>query len=253
MNRAGRRTLAIFLAAFILSLLATAPATLLSGVVESVSKGRVMLANANGTFWQGSATPAIRRKDGNLLALEKLHWDISVLPFFTGKISARLRWEGVEQEPPMVVVFSYGQLEARNAAIPLPAAVLGELSPLLQPAQLSGNILIKSEQLAYSSTGINGKVVADWMNAGSVLSAVSPLGSYQLSIAGNGKQLDVSLVTVSGALSLEGNGSYALETGLKFQATARASAERRDGLNELLSNFGPETAPGVHTLNLMSK
>jgi general secretion pathway protein N len=253
MRQIGWRAITVFVAAFILALLATAPATLLSGVVEGASNGRITLANTSGTFWQGSATPAIRRKDGNFLALEKLHWDVGLLSIFTGKISTGWRWEGIEQAQPMVVVFSVGQIEARNAVIPLPAAVLGELSPLLQPVQLSGNILIKSDQFVYSGNGINGKAVADWINAGSVLSAVNPLGSYQVSMAGNGRQLDASLVTVSGALLLEGNGSYAPDMGLRFQATARASPERRDGLNELLSNFGPETAPGVHTLNLMSK
>lgn len=253
MRKIGLKTFGIFVVAFVLALFAMAPATLLSGVVESASSGRLTLANASGTVWLGNATPAIRRKEGSLLALGKLHWDVALLSFFTGKISTGLRWEGIEQAQPMVVILSYGQVEARNAVIPLPAVVLGELSPLLQPAQLTGNILIKSEQFAYSGNGINGNAIADWMNAGSVLSAVNPLGSYQVSIAGRGRQLDVLLMTVSGALLLEGNGSYAPETGLKFQATARASSERSDGLKELLSNFGPESAPGVHTLNLMSK
>lgn len=253
MRKIGWRAFTIFVFAFIISLLVTAPATLLSRVVESASKGRFLLANASGNFWQGSATPAIRRDSGNLLALEKLHWDIAVLPLFTGKINTRLRWESVEQVQPMTVILSYGQVEVRNAWVPLPASVLGDLTPMLQPAQLSGNILIKSDQFSYSANGINGSAAADWMNAGSVLSAVKPLGSYQLGISGNGQQLELSLKTIAGALVLEGNGSFAQNGGLKFQATARASAESKEGLNELLNNFGPESAPGVHRLNLMSK
>ena len=201
MSRVNRRSIAFFLAAFIPALLVTAPATLLSRVVESASNGRVVLANASGTIWQGSATPAIRRKDENLFALGQMHWDVSLLSFFTGKISADLRWEGVEQEPPTAVVFSYGQIEVFHASFPLPAAVLGELSPLLQPVQLSGNILIKSDQFSYSGNGIHGKAVADWTNAGSVISAGYPLGNYQFSMAGNGRHLEVSLITVWVAIS----------------------------------------------------
>lgn len=253
MTRPGWKSVTLFVVAFMITLLATAPASVLSRVVERASNGQLLLANASGTIWQGSGTPAIRRQGGTLLVLEKLHWDISLLSIFTGKISARLRWEGVEQEQPMEMEFSYRQVEARGAVLPLPAAVLGELAPLLQPVQLSGNILIRSEQFTYSGNGIKGNAVADWTNAGSVLSAVNPLGNYQLSIAGNGRQLELSLTTVSGVLILEGKGSYAPDPGMKFQATARASGERKDSLGELLSNFGPETSPGVHTLSLMSR
>ena len=253
MSRPGGKTIAIFALAFVIAALATVPASVLSRVAERASNGRVLLANASGTFWQGSGTPALRRQGGNFLVLQKLHWDIAILPFFTGKMSARLRWEGVEQEQPMTVVFSYGQVEVHKAVIPVPAAVLGELVPLLQPVQLSGNILIKSDQFTHSSNGDFGNAAANWTNAGSVLSVVSPLGNYQLSVTGNGKQLDLSLITVSGALLLEGKGNYSPNLGLKFKATARASSERKDGLNELLSNFGPESAPGVHTLSLVNK
>jgi len=52
-------------------------------------------------------------------------------------------------------------------------------------------------------------------------------------------------------LLLEGKGSFTRNQGLKFQATARAAAESKGSLDELLNNFGPESAPGVHAINLM--
>jgi len=220
-------------------------------VAEGASKGKFVLANATGTVWQGSATPALRQRSGDLLAMEKLHWDIAFWPLFTGKIITRLNWDNVEQSQPMLVTVTYNQIELRNAVLPVQAAVLGELTPVLQPVQLSGKIQIKSELLTLSKLGVNGSAVADWLNAGSVLSAVNPLGSYRINLTGAGEKLDVTLVTVSGALLLEGKGSFTLNHGLNFQVTARASAESKGSLDELLNNFGPESSPGVHTLNLM--
>jgi hypothetical protein len=193
----------------------------------------------------------LRQRSGDLLAMEKLHWDIAFWPLFTGKIITRLNWDNVEQSQPMLVTVTYNQIELRNAVLPVQAAVLGELTPVLQPVQLSGKIQIKSELLTLSKLGVNGSAVADWLNAGSVLSAVNPLGSYRINLTGAGEKLDVTLVTVSGALLLEGKGSFTLNHGLNFQVTARASAESKGSLDELLNNFGPESSPGVHTLNLM--
>jgi general secretion pathway protein N len=251
MKKIGGRTVALFIAVFLITLIITAPAGLLGKVVESASKGQFVLANTAGTVWQGSATPAIRQRSGDLLAMEKLHWDIAFWPVFTGKLIVRLNWDNVEQSQPMLVTVSFKQIELRNAVLPLQAAVFGELTPVLQPVQLSGKMQIKSELLTLTKQGVNGNAVAEWLNAGSVLSAVNPLGNYRINLTGAGDKLDVTLVTISGALLLDGNGSFTLNQGLRFQVTARASADSKGRLDELLNNFGPESSPGVHTLNLM--
>lgn len=251
MKKIGWRTYSLFAIAFITTLLITAPATLLAKIAEGSSSGQFVLANANGTFWRGSATPAIRQRSGNLLALEKLHWDIALLPIFTGKIIIQLRWDNIEQVQPMLATLSFNQIELRNAVLPLHAGILGAVSPMLQPVQLSGPLQIKSDQFTFSRQGISGNAVADWTNAGSVLSAVNPLGQYRINLAATGERLDITLATLSGILLLEGSGSFMLNQGLKFQGTARAAADSKGRIDELLNNFGPETAPGVHTLNLM--
>ena len=98
---------------------------------------------------------------------------------------------------------------------------------------------------------MSGKAVAEWTNAGSILSSIKPLGQYRIDLAGAGSRLDFTLSTSSGVLLLDGKGSFAPEQGLRFNGTARAASEGKSGLDELLNNFGPESAPGGHTLNLM--
>lgn len=251
MKKISRRTILLFVIAFLVTLLVTAPASILGAVVESASKGKFVLANAAGTVWQGSATPAIHQRSGDLLALEKLHWDIAFWPLFTGKMITRLQWDNVQQSKPMLVTVSFKQIELRNVVLPVQAAVLGELTPMLQPVQLSGRMQLNSELLTLTKQGVNGVAVVEWLNAGSVMSAVNPLGSYRINLTGAGEKLDVTLITTSGALLLDGKGTFTLNQGLNFQVTARASADSKGSLDELLNNFGPESSPGVHTLSLM--
>lgn len=251
MRKIGWRAFTLFAIAFVVMLVITAPASLLAKVAEGASGGKFVLANATGTVWNGGARPSIRQRSGNLLAMEQLHWDVAVLPLFTGKVIVLLEWDNVAQAQPMVATASLSQIELRNVVIPLQAEFLGELTPVLQPAQLSGQMQIRSEQFTFSRQGLNGRAVADWLNAGSVMSSVNPLGSYRINFTGAGENLDVSLMTISGALLLEGNGKVMGSQGFRFQLTARAAPESKGKLDELINNFGPETAPGVHTLNLM--
>jgi len=251
MKKIGWRIYVLFALVFITTLVVTAPASLIAAVVDGVSKGRFVLANVGGTIWKGNATPSIRQRAGNLMALEKLHWEIDVMSIFSGKIIARMGWDNMEQIQPMLVTASIGQIELRNVLLPLQAGVLGEITPMLKPIQLSGTINIKSELFVLSKQGMTGTAMGDWVNAGTVLSAVNPLGTYHINLAAEGDKLNVTLKTTSGLLQLDGNGSLSQNRGLQLTITARAGEDSKGRLDELLSNFGPESSPGVHTLNLM--
>jgi len=251
MKKIGWRSYLLFAMAFIFVLIATAPATVLSGIVENASKGQFVLANARGTIWHGSAVPAIRQHSGNLQVLERLNWDIALMPVFTGKLVVHLRWDNFVQPEAMVVTISYSQIELRNALLPLNASLLGELSPLLKPVQLSGQMQINSQLFTFSRQGMSGNAIAEWTNAGSILSTVKPLGQYRIDLVGSGTRLEMTLTTTDGVLLLEGKGSFAPGQGLMFHGTARAASKIKSGLDELLNNFGPESAPGVHSLTLM--
>lgn len=250
MKKIGWRLYALFAMAFLFVLIATAPATVLSGIVENASKGQFVLANATGTIWHGSAAPAIRQHSGSLQVLERLNWDIEIMPMFTGKLVTRLHWDNNVRPEPMLVTVSYSRIELRNALLPLNASLLGELSPLLKPVQLSGQMQINSRLFTFTRQGMSGIAVAEWTNAGSILSSVKPLGQYRIDLAGSGSRLEMTLSTTAGVLQLEGKGSFAPGQGLMFHGTARAASEKSSGLDELLNNFGPESAPGVHSLNL---
>lgn len=232
-------------------LIVTAPASLLGSILSYASNGHVEFANTRGTLWSGSANPAIHQRSGSLIILTKLHWDIGAVALFTGNLSAQLQWNDDAQTVPMEVRITPGQLEARHVFIPLSAILLDDVSEFLQPAALRGQVILRSDSLLVSRQGIQGAATADWQNASSALSGISPLGNYHFTFSSSPAGLDVTLNTSSGALLLAGQGRFSPSTGLNFQGTAQAASGKEDALRELLGHMGPQERPGVSTFTLV--
>ncbi len=247
----GKRTFVVFALAFLLTLLISAPASFLDLGLQHATQGRVLLANATGTVWNGSATPALRTQDGRFITLPFLHWEIALPSLFTGKIQARLLWNDQSPASATEAVISLNQVELHHALFQLPARALAEASPLLKPAQFRGQLQIQGDHIVFSNRGMEGIASVDWRQASSALSAIAPLGDYHLALNGSGNSIHIGLTTTSGILVLEGDGNWLAGHGLEFHGKARASAGNNDNLSELLHNLGPELSPGVHSFNLI--
>lgn len=245
-----KRAFVLFVCATLVTLLVTAPASLLDTCLQYLSRGRMVLANTNGTIWSGSATPALRQQEGRFITLQPLHWRIAVLSIFSGKVQAQLQWDELPSTPAMEVTASFGQIELRHVRIPLPVRVVGELSPILKPAGFRGQLQVQSEHLVFSARGFDGVATVDWQQAGSALSRIAPLGDYRLTLRGAGEQVNIELTTTSGVLLLQGQGGWSAANGLSFHGKAQASREDHGELAELLQHLGPEQSPGVHGFNL---
>jgi general secretion pathway protein N len=240
-----------FVSAFLLTLLATAPASLLDSRVQSATQGRLALAGATGTIWSGTATPALRPQAGSAVVLPPLHWDAARLPLLTGALEVRLQWASQPAVPGMDVIITSGQVELRSAQLRLPARVIEEAAPMLKPAQFRGQLEIHSEKLAYSQRGVEGTATISWKRAGSALSSVDPLGDYRLALKGEGGMVRIALATHSGKLLLDGQGNWSPGRGLEFRGRAQAAPGNREALAELLRNLGPEESPGVHGFSIV--
>ena len=250
MNKTGKRALALFILAYLLTLLITAPASLLDRGLHFITDGRLLLANTSGTVWRGAGTPALRGRAGNLIALEPLHWDVAVLPLFTAKIKILLRWDDLPSAAAMEASITFKQIELQHALLLLPAQALEEISPILKPAQFRGQFQIKSDRLVFSKRGTEGAAVVDWQQASSALSSIAPLGNYRLTLNGAGNSINIGLATTSGVLLLEGQGNWSAARGLDFHGKAQAAEGKQDSLAELLRHLGPQETLGVHTLTL---
>lgn len=243
------RNLVLFGAAYFIGLLfITAPASLLILPVQHFSAARLSLANCQGTIWHGSATPVLHSGKNAGIPLHTLSWHIRPLALLRGQLNAALSWD--DSVTPMELTLSRKSVTLTHILLPLPAEVLGELSPYLRPARLGGSLLIESPQLSYSDDHLQGNARTRWSNASSAMSAVHPLGDYQIDIVAKQDSLNAVLTTLNGALLLEGQGNWSPAQQFHFNGTAHAAPESQAMLGELLNNLGPEVAPGVYRISL---
>jgi hypothetical protein len=241
----------ILLAVFSTFLIGSAPASLLGLAFKYASNDRLELANSEGTLWSGAGNILLHQHSEGLITLNKLHWELEPLKLFAGKLSALLNWENQNQSGPMSIEISMNQVALQHVYIPLPARLLDEASDFLKPAALDGQIIVTGDALQISKQGVQGTAYADWLNASSLLSSISPLGNYHFVFVSTLAGTEITLKTTSGPLLLAGSGHYSITSGLDFKGTAQASGGSETELKEMLSHLGPQERPGVNTFTLV--
>ena len=230
--------------------IAFAPASWLVGVVASATQQRVLLADARGTVWSGSAVAVLTGGEGSR--------DASSLP---GRLSWTTHWRGLGVELQLqhacclngavALLVTPGFGRTTYTLVPpsgwvgqWPTALLGGLGTPWNTMQLGGTVRLVSPGLKIDSVQgrmvVDGKAEFEVLGVSSRLSTLDRLGSYRMSLTGDPANPGISsllLSTQDGALQLSGNGSLG-PTGLRFRGEARASAAEEAALSNLLNIIG---------------
>lgn len=242
MHRSLNKKLAFALGTvfFTLALTWQAPASLLSNTISERTSGHLLLTQAEGSIWKGKANVAIASSIGQA-GIGKLHWETFPYQLLMGNFHVEFTWN---QSAPNLLTISLNGINIEHLNIEIPASAIAHFAPSLNAAQLGGQVHIESEKLFVSEKVIEGNTRLEWSQASSPLSPVNPLGQYQATLTGLGSALNVQLSTASGALLLEGSGSWSAQGGLNFQGTASAQKEHLVALTPLLHMIGNEDVAG---------
>jgi general secretion pathway protein N len=226
-----------------LTLVVFAPAAWLAQSVATLTQGRVVLADAQGSVWRGSAQFLLAGGAGSQ--------DAAVLP---GRIDWRVRpiWAGaaVQLDLPCCAKeavllnlrpgWAQTQLDISPARVNLPAQWLGGLgapwNTLSPQGQLSLVAPALQVQWLAGRTRLQGQLTLDMLAMSSRLSTLSPLGDYRLTLAG-GDVPSLSLQTLQGALQLSGSGQL-VGSRLRFKGEASAADAHQDALANVLNIIG---------------
>jgi general secretion pathway protein N len=231
-------------------LIAFAPAAWLASAVASATNERLLLADARGTVWSGSAVPLLTGGPGSRDASAvpgRIEWTLGLNGLamelrlrqaccLNGTVALRLR--------PGLGRMSATLVPPAGWVGQWPSAWLGGLGTPFNTLQLGGAVRLVSPGLTLESVQgrwqVQGRAALEIVGASSRLSTLETLGSYRLTLAGDEASAGTSrltLETMEGALQLSGSGTWSAG-GLHFRGDARAEASDEAALTNLLNIIG---------------
>lgn len=220
-----------------------APARWLAAGVAQATGGHVLLAEARGTVWGGSARLVLTGGAGSSDAAAlpgRVTWTLR--PRWNGLL-ARLRPECCSREPIDVRAhWRVGGMRAvvGNSLSQWPAQVTAGLGTPWNTLQLDGDLQLRTQGLSVEwvegRLAVAGRAELMASSMASRLSTLRPMGSYRITLQG-GTPATLAVDTVEGSLQLSGTGQW-VGSRLRFRGEASAAPEREAALANLLNIIG---------------
>lgn len=220
-----------------------APAHWLGTALARASQGQVLLMDARGTLWNGSALLQLTGGSGSRDALTlpgRVHWRLR--PAWIG-LRGELGADCCTSTPVRVAAWprwNAGELQVQDSQSHWPAALLAGLGTPWNTVQLQGQLALSTTDLslawARGRMELGGQLQLDLLGMSSRLSTLHPIGSYRVTVQG-GEATRLTLSTLSGALQLSGSGHWVGQR-LRFTGEATAAAGSEAVLANLLNIIG---------------
>jgi len=230
-----------------------APAAWLAKAVAAATNQRLVLADARGTIWSGSAVPILTggadSRNASYLP-GRLEWTLS--PRLHGVELAARQECCINGTLKLQIRPGLGRIRATYAPPPgaagsvgqWPSAWLGGLGTPWNTLQLGGTARIASPGFSIEQVEgrwrLEGKLDLELEAVSSRLTTLDTLGSYRVTLTGGaseGSATLLSLTTTDGPLQLIGSGTWG-PAGVKFRGEARSAAVDEAALSNLLNIIG---------------
>ena len=235
------------------AVVAWAPAAWLASAVSSATHQRLVLADARGTLWNGSArlilSPGPGSRDASELP-QRLGWTMRP-GWIDGGPGLRLTLDQsccIKPAAPLSASFGLDRLTVRlpDAApeqpwIRWPAGWLSGLGTPWNTLAPDGVIAISAQGFVFEGRGaavnVSGVAQVELRDFSSRLAQVAPLGSYRMGLVGGGQTPQLILTTIQGPLQLSGQGSLGAKRA-QFRGEATAAPGSEAALANLLNIIG---------------
>jgi len=220
-------------AGFALGGVAAAPASLLDPMLAWASGGRLHLAEASGSLWDGGGM-LYYQGEREALPMSRLAWRFEPRVLRSGELAWRL--DSPSQQGRLTLDRQGVRIE--QLALELPAAVIAEAAPAWRGAGLGGTLALQLDSWAWRRGQFAGQLQVDWVGASANVSTVRPFGHYRLSVNGTGTGVSLNLATLAGPLALQGGGHWQPGTRLMLAGNASSPPEQAETLRPLLLLMG---------------
>ncbi|MGN7871987.1 type II secretion system protein N [Roseateles sp. 22389] len=235
------------------AVVAWAPAAWLASAVSSATHQRLVLADARGTLWNGSArlilSPGPGSRDASELP-QRLGWTMRP-GWIDGGPGLRLTLDQsccIKPAAPLTASFGLDRLTVRlpdatpeQPWIRWPAGWLSGLGTPWNTLAPDGLIAISAQGFVFEGRGaavnVSGVAQVELRDFSSRLAQVAPLGSYRMGLVGGGQTPQLILTTIQGPLQLSGQGSLGAKRA-QFRGEATAAPGSEAALANLLNIIG---------------
>jgi general secretion pathway protein N len=236
------RRLGLYLAwgflAYVVALLALAPAAWLSQSIERASQQRLELRDPAGSAWSGSGRLYARTRAGEFFDLGSVRWKSSPAALLRGRLGADMTLN--ESPKPIRVELSPWSVAVKDLALEVPGRALGALAPPLEIFGPGGRLRIQSEDLRVEGEAVLGLATVEWREIRLARASGLELGSHVARLRGAGSRVDIELATLEGPLRVTGSGSWSPRGGLAVSGTAEPRPEAAAALVPFLRGVCPE-------------
>lgn len=230
-------------------LVAFAPAAWLAQAVSSGSGDRVLLADARGTVWNGSAVVVLTGGPGSRDASSlpgRMEWTLGLKGAglqLTANHACCLFGPTAIQVQPGLGRLTLVTPNAPGGIGQWPAAWLSGLGTPWNTLQLGGSMRLSSPgariEYVQGRWRLDGQATLDLTGISSRISTLDELGSYRMVLSGNAASgnTTLQLSTTAGALQVSGQGQWA-GAAMRFRGEAVAAEGAESALNNLLNIIG---------------
>jgi general secretion pathway protein N len=243
----------------VLAFITQAPAYWLTHAIEQASGERVLLPDAQGTLWNGSAQWVLNEGPLNIAATANMTRPANTtsLPTrVTWQLGPRLDWANLRlslsatvasacctPQPVHVDVSPMWRglrVQVSDHTSNWPASWLVGLGAPWNTVQPEGQMQLHTTQLQWVQQAgqeqLQGQAELQMQQFATRLSTLRPLGTYRLRIQG-GDTIALTLDTLEGSLLLQGTGQL-LNGRVRFNGEASAAPDAQAALSNLLNILG---------------
>ncbi len=245
---ARRGSIVGFLVGAFVVFIANIPAAWVAHAVAAATSQRLLLTDARGTLWSGSARAVLtggpQSRDASALP-GRLEWSLAFRPYgfeLKAQHACCLNGTVAVQVRPGIGKLALTLPPGLGWIGQWPTSWLSGLGTPWNTLQLGGAVRLLSPGMRVETVQgrwrIDGRADVELLGVSSRMTTLNTLGNYRMSVSGaQGGTPRLQLSTQDGALQLSGEGSLG-PSGLSFRGEARAEAADEPALNNLLNIIG---------------
>jgi general secretion pathway protein N len=233
-------TLLFAFGCFIAALAAFLPATLVDRRLAAASNGKLRLADAAGTLWNGRGNVS----DAAGTWRVPVGWTISKRSVVRGVHELVLRPIDGASSPQGAVVVVEDGIALSNVVLEIPAAALQSAMPAKGLAVTGGTLAVSSAAFAWNAAGGTGTLAAQWRNARLVVAdTAADLGTIDLAVTPQGAALNGRITSTGGDVRINGTVTLA-SAAINVDATVTPAAAAPAAVARALAAIGTPDASG---------